>query len=29
VVKGQQWVGLTNEIINVKSWIVLKWNYCY
>jgi len=28
-VKVQQWVGLINEITNVKSWIVLKWNYCY
>ena len=28
-VKVQQWVGLINEIMNVKSWIVLKWNYCY
>jgi len=29
VVKVQQWVGLINEIMNVKSWIVLKWNNCY
>ena len=25
----QQWVGLTNEIINVNSWMVLKSNHCY
>jgi len=29
VVKVQQWVGLINKIMNVKSWIVLKWNHCY
>jgi len=25
----QQWVGLLNEIMNVKSWMVLKSNHCY
>jgi len=25
----QQWIGFINEIMNVKSWIVLKWNHCY
>jgi len=25
----KQWVGLINEIMNVKSWMVLKWNHCY
>jgi len=25
----QQWVGLTNEIMNVNSWMVLKSNHCY
>jgi len=25
----QQWVGLTNEIMHPKSWMVLKWNHCY
>jgi len=29
VVKVQQLVGLINEIMNVKSWIVLKWNHWY
>jgi len=29
VVKVQQCVALTNEIMNVKSWMVLKWNHCY
>jgi len=28
VVKVQEWVGLMNKIMNVKSWIVLKWNQC-
>jgi len=23
MVEVQQWVGLTNEIVNVKSWMVL------
>jgi len=27
VVKVHQWVGLINEIMNVKSWIVFKWNH--
>jgi len=25
----QQWVGFTNEIMNVNSLMVLKSNYCY
>jgi len=25
----QPWVGLTNEIMNVNSWMVLKSNHCY
>jgi len=25
----QQWVGLINEIMNVRLWVVLKWNHCY
>jgi len=24
----QQWVGLTNEIMNVNSWMVLKSDHC-
>jgi len=24
----QQWIGLTNEIMNVNSWMVLKSNHC-
>jgi len=24
----QQWMGLTNEIMNVNSWMVLKYNHC-
>jgi len=23
----QQWVTIINEIMNVKSWMVLKWNH--
>jgi len=29
LVKVQQWVGLINEITNVSSWMVLKFNHCY
>jgi len=29
MVKVQQWVPLINEIMKVKSWMVLKWNHCY
>ena len=29
VFKVQQWVGSINEIMNVKSWMVLKWNHCH
>jgi len=25
----QEWVGLINEMMNVKSRIMLKWNHCY
>jgi len=25
----KQWVGLINEIMNVESWMLLKWNHCY
>jgi len=25
----QQWVGLINEIMNVRLWVLLKWNHCY
>jgi len=25
----QQWVGLINKIMNVKSWMVSKWNRVY
>jgi len=24
----QQEAGLINEIMNVKSWMVLRWNHC-
>jgi len=24
----QQEAGLMNEIMNVKSWMVLRWNHC-
>jgi len=27
--KVQQWVGLINKIMNVKSWMVSKWNRVY
>jgi len=29
VVQMQQWVGLIDEMMNVKSWIVLICNHCY
>jgi len=29
VVKVQQRVGLINEIMNVKPWMVLELNHCY
>jgi len=25
----QKWVGLINEIMNVKSLVMLKWNHSY
>jgi len=25
----QEWVGFINEIMNVKSWMVLKSYHCY